>query len=68
MNKLIILIFILLIACSKNEKNNKSKVSKLYDDKKIIEKELNKDLKLTLSTKIIINSIEELKNNISRNH
>jgi outer membrane protein assembly factor BamB len=67
-NKLIILIFILLIACSKNEKNNKSKVSKLYDDKKIIEKELNKDLKLTLSTKIIINSIEELKNNISRNH
>ncbi len=68
MNKLIILIFIFLIACSKNEEGNKSKVSKIYADKNILEKELNKDLKFNLSSKMIINSIEELKNNISRNH
>tara|TARA_B100000787_G_scaffold146925_1_gene117697 strand:- start:395 stop:1654 length:1260 start_codon:yes stop_codon:yes gene_type:complete len=67
-NKLIILIFIFLIACSKNEEGNKSKVSKIYADKNILEKELNKDLKFNLSSKMIINSIEELKNNISRNH
>ena len=78
MNKKIILIFFLITACSLDNKTGlwsnikkveiveKTKVVKLYKKESILNNELNKNLKINLSEKIIKNKNQELQNNYSQ--